>query len=381
MAPNVLERQVLRARNGLAYLAGTNERRVATAPRDLVWKLDKGRLWRYRSDARKHRPPILIVHSLVSKSYILDLLPGNSMIGFLRDEGFDVFLLDWVPADAADAENTLETYVDHYIPKAMAAVAEESGQKEQTVIGYCFAGILTLLLAAGHPELPIRNLITLTTPCDYCEMGFMSKMFLSGRLDADDLIDDTGLVPASAMDEGFQSLKPTDRVVQQVNLWQNLWNDQWVEGFLAMNRWARDQVAFPGAAFRQTVDVLIRQNALLEGVIPFGRGEVRLKDIACPFLNVYCEQDTIVPAPASEPLVGLVGSKDASELRLESGHVGLVAGRSAAKVARPQIADWIRDHGSARASRASAPKRRARSSARQARGGRAGRARRPSAAA
>jgi polyhydroxyalkanoate synthase len=97
--------------------------------------------------------------------------------------------------------------------------------------------VLTLLLAAGHPELPIRNLIALTTPCDYREMGFMSKMFLEGRLDADDVIDPTGLVPASAMDEGFQALKPTDQIVQQVNLFQNLWNDQWVEGFLAMNRW------------------------------------------------------------------------------------------------------------------------------------------------
>jgi polyhydroxyalkanoate synthase len=109
-----------------------------------------------------------------------------------------------------------------------------------------------------------------------------------------------------------------------------------------MNGWARDQVPFPGAAFRQTVQVLIRDNALLEGVIPFGRGEVRLRDIRCPYLNVYCEQDTIVPAPAAEPLVRLVGSEDAGELRLKSGHVGLVAGRSAAKVSRPQIADWIR---------------------------------------
>jgi polyhydroxyalkanoate synthase len=318
-----------------------------------VWKLDTGRLWRYRSDSRRNGPPILIVHSLVSKSYILDLLPSNSMIGFLRDEGFDVFLLDWVPPDPADAENSLETYVDHYIPKAMAAAIEEAGADELTVIGYCFAGVLTLLLAAGHPELEIRNLITLTTPCDYREMGFMSKMFLEGRLDPDDVIDPTGLVPASAMDEGFQSLKPTDQVVQQVNLFQNLWNDQWVEGFLAMNRWARDQVPFPGAAFRQTVDVLIRRNALLEGVIPFGRGEVRLADITCPFLNVYCEQDTIVPAPSSEPLVGLVGSPDARELRLQSGHVGLVAGRSAAKVARPQIAEWIAGHSEQR-SRAAA---------------------------
>jgi polyhydroxyalkanoate synthase subunit PhaC len=350
---NFVERQFRRARNGLAYVAGTNQPRVATAPRDLVWKLDTGRLWRYRSDSRHISPPILIVHSLVSKSYILDLLPTNSMIGFLRDEGFDVFLLDWAPPDPADAENTLETYVDHYIPQAMAAATEEADADELTVIGYCYAGVLALLLAAGHPELPIRNLIALTTPCDYREMGFMSKMFLEGRLDADDVIDPTGLVPASAMDEGFQSLKPTDQIVQQVNLFQNLWNDQWVEGFLAMNRWARDQVPFPGAAFRQTVDVLIRQNALLEGVIPFGRGEVRLDDITCPFLNVYCEQDTIVPAPSSEPLVGLVGSPDARELRLQSGHVGLVAGRSAAKVARPQIAEWIAGHSEQR-SRAAA---------------------------
>jgi polyhydroxyalkanoate synthase len=353
MAPNPVERQLLRARNGFTYLAGTKPPRVATAPRDLVFKLDTARLWRYRSDARRIRPPVLIVHSLVSKSYILDLLPSNSMIGFLRDEGFDVFLLDWMPPAPADAENTLETYVDHYIPKALAAVAAESGSEETTVVGYCFAGVLALLLAAAHPDLGIRNLITLTTPCDYREMGFMSKMFLAGRLDPDDVIDDSGLVPATAMDEGFQALKPTDRLVQRVNLFQNLWNEDWVEGFAAMNRWARDQVPFPGAAFRQTVHVLIRDNALLAGVIPFGRGELRLREIRCPYLNVYCEQDTIVPAPSSEPLLGLVGSPDARELRLRSGHVGLVAGRSAAKVSRPQIAEWIAGHSEQR-SRAAA---------------------------
>ena len=346
---DLVARQLYRTKNGLAYMAGTLEPSIAQTPRDLVWQLDKGRLWRYRSDRRRVSPPIFIVHSLVSKSYILDLMPGNSFIEFLRDEGFDVFLLDWVPADPADAENTLETYVDHYIPKAMAAAQEEAGADELTVIGYCYAGILTLLLAAGHPELPIRSLITLTTPCDYTEMGFMSKMFLEGRLDPEDVIDETGLVPATAMDEGFQALKPTDRITQQVNLLQNLDNEKWVLGYMAMNKWARDQVAFPGASFRQTVDVLIRRNALMDGVIPFGRGDVRLEDITCPFLSVYCEHDTIVPAKSTEPLVGLVGSPDASELRLQSGHVGLVAGRQSAKVARPQIVDWIRRHSETRA--------------------------------
>jgi polyhydroxyalkanoate synthase len=267
------------------------------------------------------------------------------MIRYLLGEGFDVFLLDWGVADAVEAQNTLEDYVDDYIPEAIEATMVETGAEELTLIGYCFGGVLTLLLMAGHQEeLPVRNLVTLATPADYSKMGFMSQMFASGRLDPDDVIDETGLVSSSRMDEGFQALKPTDQLVQNVNLFQNLWNDQFVEGFLAMNRWARDQVPFPGAAFRQTVQVLIRENALLRGVVPFGRGEVRLKDITVPYLNAFAEQDGIVPAASSEPLTTLVGSRDASELRLQSGHVGFVAGRQAAKVARPQIAGWIRDH-------------------------------------
>jgi polyhydroxyalkanoate synthase subunit PhaC len=345
--PSLIERQVLRARNGLAYIAGTNRPAIAQTPKDTVWRRDKAELWRYRREDApvSVKQPILICHSLVSKSYVLDLQPNNSMIRYLLGEGFDVFLLDWGVADAVEAQNTLEDYVDDYIPEAIEATLIESGAEELNLIGYCFGGVLTLLLVAGHQdELPIRNLVTLATPADYSKMGFMSQMFASGRLDPDDVIDETGLVSSSRMDEGFQSLKPTDQLVQQVNLFQNLWNDQFVEGFLAMNQWARDQVPFPGAAFRQTVQILIRDNALMQGVIPFGRGEVRLKDITVPYLNVFAEQDTIVPASSSEPITNLVGSSDASELRLQSGHVGFVAGRQAAKVARPQIADWIRRH-------------------------------------
>jgi polyhydroxyalkanoate synthase len=344
MAPTLLERQVLRARNGLAYLAGANRPVMAQTPRDLVWKRDKARLWRYRSAERRLRPPVLIVHSLVSKSYILDLLPNTSMVRYLLGEGFDIFLLDWEPPDSADAENTLETYVDGYIPEAIGALLEEAGAEEVTLIGYCFGGVLALLLAAAHPELPVRNLMVMATPCDYREVGFMSDMFREHRLDADDVIDETGMVPARALDEGFQSLKPTEILTQRVNFFQNLWNDQFVEGFLAIAIWARDQVPFPGGVFRQTVERLIRQNALYEGVIPYGRGEVRLRDIRCPFLNAYAEQDGITPAASSEPLTRMVGSDDVSELRLESGHIGFVAGRQAATVARPQIRDWLAGH-------------------------------------
>lgn len=343
-SPTLLERQFLRARNGLAYLAGAKAPAMAQTPRDEIWKRDKARLWRYRSAQRRFTPPVLIVHSLVSKSYILDLLPNTSMISYLIGEGFDMFLLDWEVADPGDAENTLETYVDEYIPAAIGAALEEAGADEVTLIGYCFGGVLTLLQAAAHPEVPVRNLMVMAAPCDYTKNGFMSNMFREGRLNPEDVIDETGLVPARALDEGFQAIKPTEYVTQRINFFENLWNEEFVEGFLAIAIWARDQVPFPGGVFRQTVDRLIRQNALLSGVVPHGRSEVRLADIRCPFLNAYAEQDTITPAASSAPLTGLVGSADASELRLTSGHIGFVAGRQAAKVARPQIRDWLASH-------------------------------------
>ena len=343
MAPKLLERQLVRTRNGLAHLAGVRAPEVAQTPKDLVWQRETARLWRYRSEDRSVKVPLLIVHSLISKSYILDLLPENSMVRFLVGEGFDVFLLDWEPAGPADAENTLETYVADLIPHAIAA----TGAGEITLLGYCYGGVLALLTAASQ-DVPVRNLVTLTTPCDFRRVGFMSDMFLEGRLDADDVIDEHGLVPPRVLDAGFQSIKPTDQLVQPLNLWDQLWSADRTENFLALNGWTRDQIPFPGALLRQTVDLLIRENLLRTGELPLDGATARLKAIKRPFLNIFCEQDTIVPPASAEPLAGLVGSRDRGDLRLESGHVGLVAGRYAEEVARPAIADWIRRHSAKR---------------------------------
>ena len=364
MAPSLVERQLLRARNGLAHLAGVRAPDVAQSPKDLVWQRETARLWRYRSDDRSVKVPLLIVHSLISKSHILDLLPENSLVRFLVGEGFDVFLLDWEPAGPADAENTLETYAADLVPRAISATLDEADAPELTLLGYCYGGVLALLSAASRgDDLPIRNLVTLATPCDFQRIGFMSDMFLEGRLDADDVIDEHGLVPPRVLDAGFQSIKPTDSFVQPLNLWDQLWSSARTENFLALNGWTRDQVPFPGATFRQTVDLLVRQNLLPTGELPFAGGIARLREIKRPFLNIFCEQDTIVPAPSAVPLTGLVGSRDASELRLEVGHVGLVAGRYAEEVARPAIAGWIRRHSANRKSKENGDRHTARAAA------------------
>jgi len=87
---------------------------LGASPKDVVWTSGKVELWRYRSDNRSIRPPLFFVHSLVSRSYILDLRPGNSLIEYLTNAGLDVFLLDWGAADELDADNDLARYVDAY---------------------------------------------------------------------------------------------------------------------------------------------------------------------------------------------------------------------------------------------------------------------------
>jgi polyhydroxyalkanoate synthase len=67
-----------------------------------------------------------------------------------------------------------------------------------------------------------------------------------------------------------------------------------------------------------------------------------LSAISVPVLNVMAERDHIVPLAAAEPVARLIGQTE--ELRLAAGHVGLVAGRAAAKVTLPGIAGWIADH-------------------------------------
>ena len=94
---------------------------------------------------------MVIVHSLVSRSYILDLRPGNSLVEYLVGAGLDVFMLDWGVPDERDADNTLETYVDGQLPRALAAVRRESGCPEVTLAGYCLGGLMAMLYAAGHP--------------------------------------------------------------------------------------------------------------------------------------------------------------------------------------------------------------------------------------
>src|SRR4051794_18712370 len=153
-----VERNALRARNGIKLVAGVDRPQLGQSPRDLVWSSGRCELWRYRSDTVGLSPPLLIVFTLVTRSYVPDLRPGNSFIEHLLAAGFDVFLVDWAPADARHADERLEDYADVYLPQAVRRTCEAAGTDSVNLLGYCFGGVLALLYAAHHPDAPLRSL-------------------------------------------------------------------------------------------------------------------------------------------------------------------------------------------------------------------------------
>ncbi|WP_219414916.1 alpha/beta fold hydrolase [Pseudonocardia nigra] len=339
-----VERNALRARNGIKLATGTERPGVGLTPKDVVWRRGRCELWHYRNESDggvRVSPPLLIVFSLVSRSYILDLTPGNSFIERLLDAGFDVYLLDWGVPDERDAANRLEDYVDDYIPAGIERVLALSGCDEVNMIGYCFGGNLALLHAAHHPETPLRSLTVMATPVDFRHLGPLGDIIATGGLDIDSVIGPDGNVPPQVILSGFRTLTPTSEVTRYVNLWEKLWSDEYVAAYQAMTRWSTDHVPFPGAAARESAQMLLRDNGMLADRLSIGGDTVHLRDIRCPFMTVLANRDHIVPEPAVAPLIDLVGSEDKHELRLDAGHIGLVVGKTAAKTTVPTIIEFL----------------------------------------
>jgi polyhydroxyalkanoate synthase len=227
----------------------------------------------------------------------------------------------------------------------VAALRLETGCDAFTMAGYCLGGVLSALYANGHDDAGVRNLVLMATPFDFEAMGPMVAALREGRLDPEHLIDETGNVPADVLYRGFFMLAPTTIVAQRATLLERLWNDEFVRGFQAMAQWTRDQVPFPGAAFREVVELFVRRNALMDGSLCVGGRDIDFATTGATVLNAMAANDTVVPTAAAEPIGALVGRPDRRhELLLPGGHVTFGTGRSAFQKSLPGLAGWIAAH-------------------------------------
>src|SRR5918997_2673154 len=294
-------------------------------PKETIWSKNKAKLYRYEPTVEKKYPvPILIVYALINRPYVLDLIPGNSLIEYLVGEGFDVYLLDWgVPGDE-DKEMSFEHYVLDYLPRAARKVMRISGSDEFTLFGYCMGGTMSAMYASLFPE-HLKNLVLLTAPISFPrdEIGLYKLFTDTTYLNPGLLADAFGNIPGEMIDTGNRMLKPvTNYVGTYVNMWERIFDEKPMETWLAMNKWVNDGPPFPGAAFRQWITEFYQQDKLVKGEIYLRGRRVDLSNIDVPLLNIAGEKDHICTLPQAEATMNLVSSEDKEFFVLDAGHVG-----------------------------------------------------------
>jgi polyhydroxyalkanoate synthase len=344
------QRATLQSLKTFEVLTGREPEPVGQTPKDVVWSRGTTRLYRYRATTpTRHPVPLLMVHSLVSKPYILDLIPGNSFVEYLVGQGFDTYLIDWGTPRPEDHVLRLEDYVLEQLPAAIEVVLERSGATEFSLFGYCMGGLLALLYAATHPNAPLRNLVTLATPVDFSNMGLQSFWSQEPYMNVDRLVDTYGNIPAAMIKESFRLLRPASEYspVRFISLWQNVLDDRFVQQYRAFDRWTNEHIPFPGECFRQTTKALARENRLAKGTMELGGREATLSNITCSFLAVAAESDHIVPLAATNVQPDLVSSADKELVVMPGGHVGLAAGRKAVRTLWPKVAGWLAERSQA----------------------------------
>ena len=324
---------------GIENLLNAEKIDTGVTPRVEVYREDKLTLYRYQSSGQviQNPTPLLIVYALVNRPYMADLQENRSTIRNLLESGQDVYLIDWGYPDGADRSLTLDDYINGYIDRCVDVIHKLD---KINLLGICQGGTFSLCYSAIHPA-KVKNLITMVTPVDFKTPGNMLSNWVQ-HMDVDLLVDTLGNVPGELLNWTFLSLKPFSLTGQKyVNMVDVLKDADKVKNFLRMEKWIFDSPDQAGETFRQFIKDFYQQNGLINGTIKIGDRSVDLKSIEIPVLNIYAEQDHLVPPDASKALRNLVGTKDYTELSFPGGHIGIyVSGKAQAQVP-PAIGAWL----------------------------------------
>lgn len=316
-------------------LLRTKRAPTATTPKDEVWREGRTVLWRYRGDrssarARRHREPVLLVHSLVTKPTILDLTPTRSLVGALSAQGFDVYLLDWGDVGWREAGRGLAEHVA-LLQEAEAQAARASGARRVHLVGYCLGATVALTRLALFPPDRVASFAAIAPPVDLSVPGGFRSTLGSTHLKPVLALDGGSCVPAALVREAFHFLRPMAlrtewrrlRTRSTTSADERAYHD-------AMARWTWEHRRLPGALFLDLVD-LYRTNGLLGHV----------DQVPVPVFMALAERDHIVPQRSS---TALADHLPVETLVCPSGHVSMIVGSGGRAWLWPALADWLARH-------------------------------------
>ncbi|TKR33076.1 class III poly(R)-hydroxyalkanoic acid synthase subunit PhaC [Luteimonas gilva] len=326
---------------GVDTLRNVDEVDYGATTRQEVWRDGKVALYRFVGDkAPTAQAPLLISYALVNRPYMVDLQADRSIVKGLLARGEDVYVIDWGYPDRSDRFLTLEDYIERFLGGAVDHLRKAHGLDAINLLGICQGGAFSLCYSALHPD-KIKNLITMVTPVDFHTADNMLSNW-TREIDVDLFVDTLGNVPADLMNWCYLTLKPWRLFAQKyVGLVDILDDKKAVEDFLRMEKWIFDSPDQAGEAFRQFIKQFYQGNGFVEGGIKIGDNEVHLGMIEMPVLNIFAEQDHLVPPDSSKALKGLVGTDDYTELSFRGGHIGIYVSGRAQKEVPDTIHHWL----------------------------------------
>lgn len=303
-----------------AFTVGEN---IATTPGAVVYRNKMMELIQYSPTTETvHDIPLIIFPPWINKFYILDLKPQNSLIKWIVDQGFTLFVVSWVNPDHTYADVAMDDYIRDGYLRAMAEVRRICGTKQVNAVGYCIAGT-TLSLTLGHlakaGDKTIKSATFFTTLTDFSDQGevgvFLTDDFVDGiarQVQVDGILDRT------FMARTFSFLRSNDLIYQPAI--KSYMMGEAPPAFDLLF-WNGDGTNLPGKMSVEYIKGLCQQDGLARGVFPVFGEPVTLSDIKIPICAIACETDHIAAWKSSYVGMAQFGSKDKTFIMAQSGHI------------------------------------------------------------
>ncbi|MFH1466442.1 MAG: alpha/beta fold hydrolase [Pseudomonadota bacterium] len=341
-----VETMRVKAVQGAEYYVDASRVEVGPTPREKVLELGSLELYRYRATAdaaqSAGRPPVLLIYSIINRPWILDLVPGFSLIAHLLARGLDVYMVEWKPATAG-CTDTLDAFIDPWLDAAVDKVRALSGAARVGMLGYCIGGTIAAMYAARFPD-KLASLLTLTTPLVGTGSGVLGLLVNPAVFPIDEIVAaNQGVVPGKTVRHSIIAIKPYLEVLKWKAYYENLHDERMMYLFEPIDRWANDNPDLPGEVFRSFVHEVYHEDRLARGQTLLHGEPLDLGAITCPLLNLVADEDWIVPREAAVKVTELVGSAEKATEIIPGPHVGIIMDPRTRPV-WDRIADFIAGH-------------------------------------
>ncbi len=283
---------------------------------------------------------ILIVPSLINRSYVLDLSAERSLCRWLADQGFRPYLMDWGAPDETEQRFSLTDYVAGYLEQALDQILSAADGEPPVLLGYCMGGLLTLALSQRR-EKDVAGLALLATPWDFHagaealsqeQLALMTSTYLP-------LAAQLGYLPVDALQSLFALLEPMAVTRKFVGFAQLDQESDEARSFVAVEDWINDGVPLAAPVTRECLEGWYRQNLTVDGNWEIAGEKVVPGNLKLPCLGIVPAQDRIVPPESALALCTAL--KSVEVLRPRSGHVGMLVGQHALEDTWQPLVSWL----------------------------------------